>query len=669
MSTETEHTAARTGPDDQPVGGSPDSTEGIPEASAAGLSTAPQEDSGQAVPGSFGGVRRPGTWGALAWTGRELLGWGRWCWRQLTSMRVALILLFLLSLGAVPGSLIPQNNVDTLKVEEFREDHPTLSPIYDAFQLFDVYSSVWFSAIYLLLFISLIGCILPRSFQFVRQLRNQPPAAPRRLTRLPAYTTWHTEATPEEVLGAARGVLGRRRFRTARQGDAVSAEKGYLREVGNLAFHIALVVLLIAFGVGQLWKSEGGKLVIRGHGFANTLSQYDDFRSGTFFNPGQLDSFGFRLDDFHATFEESGSQRGTARDFRADITYWEGPDGPERRDSIEMNHPLTIGDSKVFLLGHGFAPVVSVTDGQGDVAYRGPVAFIPQDSNLTSSGVIKVTDYRDAKGERDQLGFQGFFVPTYEPDSGTMFSRFPALENPVLFLTAYRGDLGLDAGVPRNVYQLDTAELEQFTEEDGSPLAQMMQPGDTMELPNGAGTLKFEKVEQWATFQISSQRGSGWALGGALAAVVGLAGSLFIRRRRVWVRAVPAGGPGGRTVVEMAGLGRSESASLPEELGDLAVRLQHEAPPVDPETGGRPETEEQPEPGKARTAEDATPEDATPEDSASEDSAPEGSGPEDAATGTAVPDQRYGRRAEHERAGPVDESSTHDPDSAEGAGT
>ncbi|MCH6161910.1 cytochrome c biogenesis protein ResB [Streptomyces marispadix] len=509
-----------------------------------------------------------------------LVGWLRWFWRQLTSMRVALILLFLLSLAAIPGSVVPQKAVDSVKVEEFQKKHDVLSPVYEKLQLFDVYTSVWFSAIYILLFVSLAGCIVPRTWQFVGQLRSRPPRAPRRLERMPAYTTWRTETDPDEVLGRAGRLLGRRRFRVDREGDAVASEKGYLREAGNLLFHIALIVLLLAFAAGQLWKSDGGKLIIKGDGFSNTLTQYDDFKSGSLFDPDDLDSFGFSLRDFHASYEESGPQKGTARDFRAGVSYWQGPGGKEKQGSIEVNHPLEVGDSKVFLNGNGYAPVISVKDGKGRTAYRGPVAFLPQDGNLTSSGVLKVTDYRDAKGRKDQLGFQGFFVPTFGGSgAGTMFSQSPSLKYPVLFLTAYHGDLGLDYGAAQSVYQLDTKRMKQFKKDDGSPLAKKILPGETMELPDGGGELKFEGVRQWAQFQIVHQVGEGWALGGALAAIGGLAGSLFIQRRRVWVRAVA--GPDGLTVVEMAGLGRSESARLPEELGDLAYALQDGAPPAE----------------------------------------------------------------------------------------
>ncbi|MFF1377110.1 cytochrome c biogenesis protein ResB [Streptomyces sp. NPDC058308] len=512
-----------------------------------------------------------------------VIGWARWFWRQLTSMRVALILLLLLSLGAIPGSLIPQNNVDELKVQDFMDRHTTLGPLYDKLQLFDVYSSVWFSAIYILLFVSLIGCIVPRTWQFVGQLRSRPPGAPRKLTRLPAYTTWRTDAEPEQVHEAAFAMLKQRRFRVhtagSGAGGSVAAEKGYLREVGNLMFHIALIVMLIAFAAGQLLKSEGGKLVMEGDGFSNTLSQYDDFKSGSLFDTGNLEPFSFRLDKFVGTYEKSGPNRGTARTYRADVSYSEGPDGAEKKKSIEVNKPLEVDGSKVYLIGHGFAPAVTVRDGKGKVVYRASVPVLPIDQNGTATGAIKVMDgYRDKNGKQEQLGFNAFFVPTFAGvGKGQMFSQFPAADYPVLALSAYHGSLGVDAGIPQNVYQLDTRKMTKFKGADGELFKQRLRPGETMKLPNGAGSITFEKdLKEWATFQISQQPGTGWALGGAIAAVAGLAGSLFIQRRRVWVRAVK--GADGVTVVEMAGLGRSESAKVPEELSQLAAQLHDRAP-------------------------------------------------------------------------------------------
>ncbi|MEC4576174.1 cytochrome c biogenesis protein ResB [Streptomyces virginiae] len=540
----------------------------------AQLSTAPVEDRGP--------------------VGIGVIGWARWFWRQLTSMRVALILLFLLSLGAIPGSLVPQTNVDALKVAQWKKDHSSYVGIADALQLFDVYSSVWFSAIYLLLFISLIGCIIPRAWQFVGQLRGRPPGAPKRLDRLPAHTTWRTGRTPEEVLALAKTILGERRFRTEAGTDHVAAEKGYLREAGNLIFHVALIVMLVAFAWGQYFKSEGGKLVLRGSGFSNTLTQYDDFKPGTLFHPDDLPPFSFTLDRFDATYEMSGPQRGTPRDFKAYVTFRDGAHGAPQKREIQVNKPLEVDGSKIYLLGHGYAPIISVTDPGGKVIYKDAVPVLPQDGNLTSTGAIKVTDgYKDKDGKSEQLGFNAVFVPTFAGEGmGTMFSQFPAPLNPQLMLNAFHGSLGVDSGLPQNVYRLDTTKLVPFKDESGQQFKQKLAPGDTMTLPNGAGTVKFEGIERWATFSVTHQPGSGLALAGAIAAIAGLAGSLFIQRRRIWVRAVT--GKDGVTVVEMAGLGRSESARLPEELADLAATLHQQAPSA-PTAPAEPRVEETPE--------------------------------------------------------------------------
>ncbi|MEU9441966.1 cytochrome c biogenesis protein ResB [Streptomyces sp. NPDC048304] len=516
--------------------------------------------------------------------GLGVIGWIRWFWRQLTSMRVALLLLLLLSLAAIPGSLIPQSGADLNKVDDFRKAHKTLAPVYDKLGLFHVYSSVWFSAIYILLFVSLIGCIVPRTWQFVGQLRGRPPAAPRRLTRLPAYTTWRTTAEPEQVREAALALLKRRRFRAHVAGDAVAAEKGYVRELGNLVFHIALIVLLVAFAWGQMYKSDGTKLVVEGDGFSNALSQYDDFKSGSLFQNDDLVPFSFDLKKFTGTYEVNGPNRGTPRTYQAKIDYSQGAYGKQKTTTIKVNSPLHIGDAKVYLVSHGYAPVITVRDGKGNVVYHDAVPLLPLDGNVTSNGVVKVMDgYKNAQGQKEQLGFQAFFVPTFDPKSGTMLSQFPALVNPLLAVNAYHGDLGVNSGIPQSVYQLDKTHMKAFKDGKGQLLKKLLQPGDTLTLPNGAGSLTFEKdIKQWAGFEIVQEPGSGWALGGALAAIFGLAASLFIQRRRVWVRAVR--GADGVTVVEMAGLGRSESAKVPEELGDLAGILYDQAPgPSDPD--------------------------------------------------------------------------------------
>ena len=490
----------------------------------------------------------------------------RWAWRQLTSMRTALVLLFLLALAAVPGSVVPQRNIDSVKVSQWQERHQQLTPLYDRLGLFDVYGSVWFSAIYILLMVSLVGCFLPRLRIYWRGLRAQPPPAPRNLSRLPESRTFDTDEDAEAVLARATTVLKRRRFRVVQRDDAVCAERGYLREAGNLLFHLAVLVVLVGFASGQLFGYKGGVVTVVGSGFANTLSQYDDFDPGALFRPDDLKPLSLDVNDFHVKFLTSGPEMGQPQSFDADITYRTDPGSAPKRYDLAVNHPLQVDGTSVFLVGHGYAPVVTVRDGNGDVAYKGPVVFLPQDSSFKSVGVIKVPG---AKPE--QLGFQGVFLPTY---GFTMargpFSQFPDTLDPVLSLVPYHGDLGLDSGTPQSVYTLDMKGLKPYPSSDPARLGPnariKLNVGQTVQLPSGNGSIRFDGVHRWVKLQVSHQPGKGWALGGVVLGILGLMGSLFIRPRRAWVRATRRDG---RTVVELAGLDRSTGGDLADEVDEL----------------------------------------------------------------------------------------------------
>lgn len=515
------------------------------------------------------------------------LGTLRFLWRQLTSMRTALFLLFLLALGAIPGSLVPQNGVNPSAVAQFRLDHPVLAPVLDRLSLFDVYSAPWFAAIYLLLLVSLVGCVMPRARLHWHAVRAAPPALPRNLARLPVHERWETDASPEEVAAAARSLLRGRRFRTATHeagpsGRGVSAEKGHLREVGNLVFHTALIGLLFGMATSGLYGWRAGELVVEGEGFSGTLAVFDSFEAGPLVDPETLPPFTLTLDELSVSYQETGAQRGAPRDFTARTTVREVPGAPEDERVLRVNAPLHLGSgTKAFLIGNGYAPVVTVRDASGEVAFAGPVPFLPQNGNNDSTGVVKVTG-----AQPEQLGLQGFFLPTAEvsetSELASPLSSFPDLDNPLLFLTTYRGDLGVGSGVPQSVYRLDTAAMEELTTVTGRPVD--LAPGETVELPEGAGTVTLEGVRRWASLSIAHDPGKTPSLVAAVLTVLGLTGSLFVRHRRVWVAATT--GPGGRTVVEVAGLARSGVEGLRDEVERLVSQLRQHAPTTTTGTAG-----------------------------------------------------------------------------------
>lgn len=507
----------------------------------------------------------------------------RWFWRQLTSMRTALFLLLLLAVAAVPGSLVPQRGVDARAVESYLVQHPKSAPVLDALGFFNVYSSPWFSAIYILLMVSLVGCIIPRSVVYAGALRARPPRAPRNFSRLPASSSFETGASVDEVVAAARAALGRARVdvvdgvRDARDHEAaeISAEKGFTREAGNLIFHISVVVVLVGVAAGTLFGYRGSAIVTEGDGFANVLSQYDEFGSGSLFDPEDLPPFSLTLDDFNAKFQLTGPQRGAPRSFEATGRYTSVPGDDERPFDITVNHPLDVGGASVFLVGQGYAPVIKVTDPEGNVAFDGAVPFLPTDGTYTSNGVLKVPD-----AEPEQLGFQGFFLPTAAAGkNGVSFSAFPAAANPLLGLFAWRGDLGLADGMPQSVYTLDKSRMEQYLQENGKGLRVSLSPGQEMELPGGA-KVEFVKTLQFARFQISSSPLVKVPLFGIVAGLLGLVLSLSVKPRRTWIRARRQGS---RTVVDVAVLDRVPRDDLPADLDEFLERFRRSLAPTMPD--------------------------------------------------------------------------------------
>ena len=502
----------------------------------------------------------------------QLVALARNTWRGLTSMRTALALLFLLALAALPGALLPQYSLNPERVRTYQAQHPTLAPMLERLGFFEVFASPWFAAIYLLLFVSLVGCVLPRTVEYARQLRKAPVGTPRNLSRLPHHARAASAASPDEVLAATRHRLRGWRIavRDERSGTrTLSAERGYLREAGNLVFHVALLGLLVSFAVGKLVGYEGQVIVLaNGSQFCNSGPlAYDSFRPGLSVDGTDLDEFCVRVDRFTPTYLSSGQPE----QFRADISY-QGPDdiatGTWRSHRLQVNEPLRVSGSRVYLLGQGYAPQFTVTfpDGQ---QRTGAVQWRPVDNaTQLAEGATKfdppgVTD--DVQRRTRQLAITGLFAPTAAFQGALLTSGFPDLRDPAVAIDVLKGDLGNNSGRGQSIFSIDqsmvdSGRLEQVARKN-------LRPGEQLTLPDRT-TVHFDGVIRFVSLQVSYDPAQLWVLAFAILVLGGLGLSLSVKRRRFWVRATP-GGPDG-TVIELGGLARTESAGYGEEFDRIA---------------------------------------------------------------------------------------------------
>ncbi|AGP31653.1 cytochrome c biogenesis protein ResB [Corynebacterium terpenotabidum] len=520
---------------------------------------------------------------------RSILKWPKKAWQWLTRMRTALVLLFLLALGAIPGALLPQRSLNAGNVDDYLAANGKIAEIYDKLGLFDVFSSSWFAAIYVLLFISLIGCILPRSIDHYKALKKRPPSAPKRLERMPNHVSGTVDVPVEQAKTEIttrfrRWQGGATEPEEDRAGKwSYSAEKGYFREFSNLVFHLSLVGILVSILIGRLVYYEGQVIVIAGtenSEFCNTaVANYDSMRNGPSFDGTTLTPFCVNVKNFNASYLASGQ----AEDFSSDIDYASGDDAlkpTEEWDSttLRVNHPLSIDGDRVYLQGHGYAPTFTVTWPNGETRTE-TIQFRPDDlTYFLSSGALKMDPpagmFPDLQERRqNQLAIQGLFAPTAEfsgENDALLSSSYPAMEDPAVAIDIYRGDTGLDSGSGQDIFTLSQTQLHngELQKLDRVNLRQ----GESVTLDDGT-KITFDGAKEFVNLQISHDPTELWVLFFALLMLASLVGSLTIKRRRFWVRVTDLGD--GTTRLDIAGLARTDSAGWGREFNRISEELLH----------------------------------------------------------------------------------------------
>ncbi len=460
-------------------------------------------------------------------------------------MRTAIILLFVLAAAASIGSFIPQRPVNELAVFRWKQLRPGLGAFFERIGFFDVYGAPWFMAIYALLLVSLVGCLVPRYRAFWRVVRTPPRPGVKGAHTFEGIT----DLAPGPALEAAERALRAKRFRTARGDDArdnnggvVAGERGRWRETGSLMFHSAVLLLLLGVGVGKAYGFVGQVAIVEGDAFTETHVAYDSIREGSLFDERHRD-FTLQVDDFTVTFRPNG----LAKEFVSRVKLVEN--GRVIKDTdIRVNNPLVHKGISIFQLAWGWAPRIKVSK-DGKPMADAPVVFLPDGGGWR--GVVKIPQ------AKPQMGLEMNFFPDLVVDENNVpRNRSPMPNRPVVFFQEFRGDLGLT--VPQSIYFLQKSGLAPG--EVGA-----MTLGQTVKLPDGI-VVEFTDLKQYTVFQIGADPGQHLALIAAVLLLVGLLPALYSSRRRVWVRVTPEG-EGARVGVH--GLALQRKGAFEQEFGAI----------------------------------------------------------------------------------------------------
>lgn len=478
----------------------------------------------------------------------------RQAWREFRSMRTALVLLLAVGVAAIFGSLFPQENISPQRVQQYFDQHPGLAPVLDRLGMFDVFGAPWFMAIYLALLTALTACLVPRLTAYLRLVRARPHQPRPRLDHYRNYASFQASASPEQATEVVRRVLGRRRFRVAGHGSGeLAAEKGYLREAASLVFHVSFLLLLLGLAYGKGFGYRGQATIVEGDTWADARINYDAFTPGRFFTAGNLPQFSLRLDDFSNTFYDNL----IPKQYTSRLTALDADGRATQAQKVTVNRPMTVDGVRVFQSDYGYTPVVRVRSPSGEVLQDGPVLSSREPATEISNGAIRLPSLKPQVGLQVVM-FTGLRQVRL-PNGQEQILNDPRLVNPVLVVLPYKGDL--NASQAHSVFTLDFSGLSSA----GNPL--ILPLGRSGKFRDGL-QVEFPALKQYTVLTLA--RDPGVPIVGVAAGMIllGLIPSLYVTRRRVWLRATPAAEGGVR--VELAGLALQGKMAFVDEFKELA---------------------------------------------------------------------------------------------------
>ena len=263
----------------------------------------------------------------------------------LSSIKLTIILLIIIAVASIVGTIIPQQYGGG---EAFQHLSPGLVKIFNSLQLFDMYHSIWFIILMVLLSLNLIVCSLNR-WKASWKLFSKVPAPNRKkpFENLPRESVILIEKHRNEIISGVENLL-RRKYRKLRRKDAdritfFYGEKGAYSNFGVYIIHLSILIIITGAIIGSLLGFEAFVNIPEGES-TNTvhLARQKGIK--------KLD-FTVRCDTFTISFYDNGMPK----EYRSNLSFLKDNNvilqGP-----LLVNHPITFDGIRVYQASYGATP-------------------------------------------------------------------------------------------------------------------------------------------------------------------------------------------------------------------------------------------------------------------------------------------------------------------------
>jgi cytochrome c biogenesis protein len=315
-------------------------------------------------------------------------------WDFLTSLKLVVILLLILSALSIAGTVIEQNKP---LQEYYRFYQPGTVALFSKLGLFDMYHSWWFVACLSLLALNITACTMDRYRGIMAGMRKRNLILDEKLSKSLQNLTTIRYALPLDAVEkkmvelAGKGFSSKHVVTTAEDGGShYFFEKGKYSRLAFFMTHLSILLIFLGAMVGSFFGYKAYTNIFEGE----TVSQVET-RAGKI----QPLNFQVKCNTFHAEFYASGMPM----DYRSDLSILQN--GKEViRKTIRVNDPLTFEGVTFYQSSYG---------GQPDQV---AIEVVNRDGSVKGSVTAPFGQKVDIPGVADKIGIADYQEHHHLPD-------------------------------------------------------------------------------------------------------------------------------------------------------------------------------------------------------------------------------------------------------------